>query len=129
LIETHRLTWLKWEELGNTFSWLTNWTSERWLRPLSYRRWDAGAGRLKMRVLTARKRIDFNATKNYYQCMQIAHLIEQLTLLEKAIKIMIGGKMSIVKLSERLRNMLTLINIDMNRIGNLMEKRTRMQYE
>jgi hypothetical protein len=27
-------------------------------------------------------RTDFNAVKNYYQCMQLAHLIEQLALLE-----------------------------------------------
>lgn len=139
-IETHRLSWLRWEELGNTFSRLTNMDIREAATAIELQK----VGRLRWKIenegFNTQKnlgynlehkysRIDFNATKNYYQCMQIAHLIEQLTLLEKTIKSQIGGKTSIIKLSERLRNMLTMINIDMKVVGNLMEKRTRMQFE
>jgi hypothetical protein len=139
-MEKHRLSWLRWEELGNTFSWLTNMDIREAATAIELQK----VGRLRWKIenegFNTQKnlgynlehkysRIDFNATKNYYQCMQIAHLIEQLTLLEKTIKSQIGGKTSIIKLSERLRNMLTMINIDMKVVGNLMEKRTRMQFE
>ena len=74
-------------------------------------------------------RIDFNATRNYYQCMQIAHLIEQLTLLTKQIKeLFSNGKTSIMKMSERLRNLLVLLRIDIKPIEKLLESRIQIRF-
>ncbi len=136
----HRLSWLRWEEAGNSFSWITNMEVK-----------DAGTltklqevGRLRWKIenegFNTQKnlgynlehkysRVDFNATKNYYQCMQIAHLIEQLALLRKVVKSLLGNKTSIMKLSERIRNILALTNIDVKVIDKLMEKKIQIRFE
>lgn len=61
--------------------------------------------------------------------MQIAHLIEQLTLLGNAIKSLLGGKTSIIKLSERRRNMLALINIDLMAIEALLKRKIQIRFD
>lgn len=136
----HQLSWLRWEEAGNSFSWITNMEIK-----------DAGTatklqevGRLRWKIenegFNTQKnlgyklehkysRVDFNATKNYYQCLQIAHLIEQLTLLEKATKSLLDAKTSIMKLSERIRNILALTNIDIKAIDKLMERKIQIRFE
>ncbi len=74
-------------------------------------------------------RIDFNATRNYYQCMQIAHLIEQLALLTKQIKeLFSNGKTSIMKMSERLRNLLVIHRIDIKPIEKLLERKIQIRF-
>jgi hypothetical protein len=46
-------------------------------------------------------RISFTATRNYYQCMQLTHLIEQLTLMGKQIKeLFSNGKTAVIKMRE-----------------------------
>ena len=46
-------------------------------------------------------RISFVATRNYYQCMQLTHLIEQLTLISKQIKeLFSNGKTAVIKMRE-----------------------------
>lgn len=137
---THQLSWLRWEEAGNSFSWVTNMeisdvgTATK-LQEVGRLRWkieNEGFNTQKnlgYKLEHKYSRTDFNATKNYYQCMQIAHLIEQLALLCKTIKSLLGGKTSIMKLSERIRNMLALINIDITAIGNLMERRIQIRFE
>ncbi len=61
--------------------------------------------------------------------MQIAHLIEQLALLRKVVKSLLGNKTSIIKLSERIRNILALTNIDVKVIDKLMEKKIQIRFE
>lgn len=136
----HRLSWLMWKELGNTFSWITNMEIEgagmaTKLQEVGRLRWkieNEGFNTQKNlghNLEHKYSRIDFNATKNYYQCMQIAHLIEQLALLSKAVKGLLTGKTSIIKLTERIRNMLVLININTKAVGALVERRIRIRFE
>jgi len=137
---THKLSWLQWEEPCNCFAWVTN---------IEITDADMGihlqcAGRLRWKIenegFNTQKnlgynlehkysRISFNATRNYYQCMQIAHLIEQLTLLTKQIKeLLSNGKSSILKMSERLRNMLVFNLIDMKPLDKLLERCIQIRF-
>ncbi len=61
--------------------------------------------------------------------MQIAHLIEQLALLGNAMKSLLNGKTSIMKVSERIRNILALTDIDIKAIGILMERKIQIRFE
>ena len=74
-------------------------------------------------------RTDYNAVKNYYQCMQIAHLIEHLTLLEKTVKKLLSGKAGIQKICERIRNMLVYTNIDSNLLEKLLARKVQIRFE
>jgi hypothetical protein len=136
----HRLSWIRWEEAGNKFSWITNLEIENAEEATNLQQ----TGRLRWKIenegFNTQKnlgynlqhkysRVNFNATKNYYQCMQIAHLIEQLTLLGNAIKSLLGGKTSIIKLSERIRNMLALINIDLMAIEALLKRKIQIRFD
>jgi len=136
----HQLSWLRWEEAGNGFSWVTNMEIKdaetvTKLQEVGRLRWkieNEGFNTQKnlgYNLEHKYSRVDFNATKNYYQCMQIAHLIEQLALLGKVIESLLDGKTSILKLSERIRNMLALIDIDFNAIEKLMERKIQIRFE
>ncbi len=139
-LETQQLSWLQWEEACNCFAWVTN---------IEITDADMGihlqhAGRLRWKIenegFNTQKnlgynlehkysRINFNATRNYYQCMQIAHLIEQLTLLTKQIKeLLSNGKSSILKMSERLRNMLVFNLIDIKPLDKLLERCIQIRF-
>lgn len=136
----HQLSWLRWEELDSRFSWLTNVE----IKDVAMGTQLQEAGRLRWKIenegFNTQKnlgynlehkysRINFNATKNYYQCLQIAHLIEQLALLGKTIKNLLDAKTSIIKLSERLRNILALINIEVKAIENLLERKIQIRFD
>jgi hypothetical protein len=136
----HQLSWLRWEEAGNSFSWVTNMEisgagAATKLQEVGRLRWkieNEGFNvqkNLGYNLEHKYSRTDFNATKSYYQCMQIAHLIEQLALLGKTIKSLLDGKTSIMKLSERIRNILVLVNIDIKTIDKLMERRIQIRFE
>lgn len=139
-LQTHQLCWLKWEEPCNCFSWITN---------MEIKDADMGIklqhiGRLRWKIenegFNTQKNLgynlehkysrkDFSATRNYYQCMQIAHLIEQLTLLTKQIKeLFSNGKTSIIKMSERLRNLLVIHRIDIKPIQKILERRIQIRF-
>lgn len=138
--ENHCLSWLCLEEAGNRFSWVTN-------RPIGGTETAlamAAFGRLRWKIenqgFNTQKnlgynlehkysRTDFNATKNYYQCMQIAHLIEQLTLLSRDIKNLFTGNITVIKTWERIRNMLVIRNIDLKSCETLLAKRIRISFE
>ncbi|MEX1137532.1 MAG: hypothetical protein WEB89_11560 [Balneolales bacterium] len=139
-VESHRLSWLMWKEIDNTFSWITNIEIENAeiaskLQKVGRLRWkieNEGFNTQKTLGYDLEhkySRIDFNATKNYYQCMQIAHLIEQLALLSKAMKSLLTGKTSIIKLTERIRNILVLININAKAVGVLIERKIQIRFE
>ncbi|MDZ7607196.1 MAG: hypothetical protein U5K79_16765 [Cyclobacteriaceae bacterium] len=138
--KSHRLSWIKWEDSCNRFSWLTNMEIK-----------DARAGvkaqkaaRLRWKIenegFNTQKnlgygmehkysRIDFNATKNYYQCMQIAHLIEQLALLSKEVRVLFAsGATTIIKMSERLRNILVLVRIEFRDILKTVETKSQIRF-
>jgi len=136
----HTLSWLCLEEAGSRFSWVTNIPVSDAAMAMEM----AVSGRLRWKIEnegfnTQKKlgyrlehkysRTDFNATRNYYQCMQIAHLIEQLTLLAKTVKKLLAGKTSIIKISERIRNILTLTNIDAGAVGKLLERKIQIRFE
>jgi hypothetical protein len=60
-------------------------------------------------------RTSYQATKNYYQCLQIAHLTEQVCLIRSAFKTWTQrSKITLIKLSERLRNMLIFLQLPDN---------------
>jgi hypothetical protein len=138
--QSHTLSWIKWAEPLNRFSWLTNMEIK-----------DAAAGikaqkaaRLRWKIenegFNTQKnlgyalghkysRIDFNATKNYYQCIQIAHLIEQLALLSKEVKeLFANSKNTITKMYERLRNILVLVRIEFKDILKTVEAKSQIRF-
>ena len=140
VLGVHQLSWLNWKEACNSFSWITNIDIQSVEMGIKLQE----SGRLRWKIenegFNTQKnlgynlehkysRIDFNATKNYYQCMQIAHMIEQLTLLAKDIKCLLSdGKTSIIKIGERLRNMLVYSEIKSNAIELLLKKRVQVRF-
>lgn len=140
VLGVHQLSWLNWKEACNSFSWITNIDIQSVEMGIKLQE----SGRLRWKIenegFNTQKnlgynlehkysRIDFNATKNYYQCMQIAHMIEQLTLLAKHIKCLLqDGKTSIVKISERLRNMLVYCQTKGKTIERLLEKKIQIRF-
>ena len=139
-LQTHQLSWLKWEEACNCFSWITNMEIKDAdmgikLQHIGRLRWKIEnegfntQNNLGYNLEHKYSRIDFNATRNYYQCMQIAHLIEQLALLTKQIKeLFSNGKTSIMKMSERLRNILVIHRIDIKPIEKLLERKIQIRF-
>lgn len=136
----HQLYWISLIEAGNRFSWVTNIPTGDFRQAEEL----VKTGRLRWKIenegFNTQKnlgynlehrysRIDYNAVKNYYQCMQIAHLIEQLTLLEKTIKKLLAGKTSILKVSERIRNLLVYTRIDMVPLIKLLERKVQIRFE
>lgn len=136
----HALSWVFLEEAGNGFSWITNIP----VAGLGQAGQLTRTGRLRWKIenegFNTQKnlgynlehrysRIDFNAAKNYYQCMQVAHLIEQLALLEKTVRKLLAGKASILKISERIRNMLVFVNIDPCPINKMLERKAQIRFE
>lgn len=137
---THLLSWVKWEEPCNSLTWITS---------IKISNADMGAelqriGRLRWKIenegFNTQKnlgynlehkysRISFNTTRNYYQCMQIAHLIEQITRLSKQIKeLLASGRTSVVKMRERLLNMLVFCLIDIKPLERLLEQRCQIRF-
>lgn len=136
----HPLSWVCLEETGSRFSWITN------IPVADCRKAEelVKTGRLRWKIenegFNTQKnlgynlehrysRTDYNAVKNYYQCMQIAHLIEQLTLLEKTVKKLLSGKAGIQKICERIRNMLVYTNIDSNLLEKLLARKVQIRFE
>ncbi|MCP5073437.1 MAG: transposase family protein [Rhodobacteraceae bacterium] len=57
-------------------------------------------------------RVSYRATKNYYQCLQLAHLINQLMVLSREFQKQLTGKMTIRHLWKRLVTSITCDVID-----------------
>lgn len=136
----HRLCWVCLAEAGNRFSWVTNIPTRdsRQAEEL------VKTGRLRWKIenegFNTQKnlgynlehrysRTDYNALKNYYQCLQIAHLIEQLALLEKTVRKLTAGNNSIPKIFERIRNMLVYWDIDPRPVEKLLGKKVQVRFE
>lgn len=136
----HLLCWVCLEEADSRFSWITNISLANSRQAEEV----AKTGRLRWKIenegFNTQKnlgynlqhrysRTDFNAVKNYYQCLQIAHLIEQLALLEKTIKKLLAGKVGILKIYERIRNMLVYTSINSNPMEKLLERKVQIRFE
>lgn len=138
--KSQRLSWIKWEDPFNLFSWLTNMEIKDARTGIKAQE----AARLRWKIenegFNTQKnlgygmqhkynRVDLNATRNYYQCMQIAHLIEQLALLSKqGRELFAKGKTTIIKMSERLRNILVLVRIEFKDILEIVETKSRISF-
>lgn len=125
-----KVSWLKWEESGNQFSWITNLEIKGFemvslLQKIGRRRWvieNEGFNTQKnlgYGLQHKYSRVCYKAIQNYYQCLQIAHLIEQVYLLTSALKVGIQrSKVTIIKLCERLRNLLVFMLIPPQNTSN-----------
>ena len=75
-------------------------------------------------------RVDFNAIKNYYQCLQIAHIINQLTEKSQEIKSLLRTyDVTIKYLWQRLMSFLLEIDVNTEEIENLTQKRFQIRLE
>lgn len=75
-------------------------------------------------------RVDFNAIKNYYQCLQIAHIINQLTEKSQEIKSLLRTyDITIKYLWQRLMSFLLEIDVNIEEIENITHKRFQIRLE
>lgn len=136
----HKLCWIGLQEAISSFSWITNIAvsdsahAEK-MAAMARLRWKIENEGFNIQKNTGYNlqhrysRISFQALKNYYQCLQIAHLIEQLALLEKNIKQLTDSNITISKLIERLRNMLVFITIDTTPLEKLLARKVQFRFE
>jgi hypothetical protein len=73
--------------------------------------------------------VSLNATKNYYQSLQIAHMINQLVVLGQKLKNYLKKKITIKHLWTELIAFLKYGSIDENYIKQLLEKRIQIRLE
>ncbi len=74
-------------------------------------------------------RCSWQAGKNYYQCLQIAHLLNQLVELSEQAKRLLSGKMTLKHLWKSLIGLLTFATISGADVRFLEEMRSTMRYE
>jgi hypothetical protein len=74
-------------------------------------------------------RVSWLAAKNYYQCLQIGHLINQLVELSSECKKLLVGKMTIKQLWKLMIGFLTYCVIDLEEILILSQLRTQIRLE
>lgn len=74
-------------------------------------------------------RVSWLAAKNYYQCLQIGHLINQLVELSAKCKKLLTGKITIKHLWKVLIGFLTFSLIDCEEISMLSQLRTQIRLE
>jgi len=74
-------------------------------------------------------RVSFLASKNYYQCLQIAHIINQLLELSIACKKLMVGKMTLKHLWKSMIGFLTYHVVNAIEIKMLSQLRTQFRYE
>ena len=138
--EGHQLSWVALKEAKASFSWITNTQ----IKDVAHAGEIAAAARLRWKIenegFNTQKnggynlqhrfsRISFDALKNYYQCLQIAHILEQLTLLEKKIKKLIKGKNTVTKLIERIRNLLIDFKTNQCKAQKALSAKVQIRFE
>ena len=74
-------------------------------------------------------RVSWRAAKNYYQCLQIGHLINILIELSADFGKFLVGKMTVAKMWENLRGFFKFQCIDENDIIGLSQKRSQIRLE
>lgn len=73
-------------------------------------------------------RSSFDAFKNYYQCMQIAHIINQLYEKGSLLKPLLIAKMSLVKLWDIMMGEMRGGELDFNFFNDLLELRIQISF-
>ncbi len=144
----HKLSWLCCEEKKvhlesgkeshNRFTWLTNLdVNENNIRELVF------GGRLRWKIenegFNSQKNLGYNlkhkysrtswlAMKNYYQCLQIAHLINQLVELSSRCKKLIYGKVTIKHLWKCLIGFMTYGIVNSRKLTTLCNQRIQVRF-
>jgi hypothetical protein len=73
-------------------------------------------------------RVSMTATKNYYQCMQIAHIINQLFELGSLFKPLLQGKMTIIHLWEKMLGQMRELHLKRQKLEELLEMKIQIRY-
>jgi hypothetical protein len=73
-------------------------------------------------------RVSVTATKNYYQCMQIAHLINQLFELSQLFMPLMTGKMTVKHLWECMLGEIRVMLLNIKILKQLLKRRIRFRY-
>jgi hypothetical protein len=73
-------------------------------------------------------RNSFNATQNYYQCLQIAHMINQLSYKARKITETIKGNDTVKSIMESTIAFIMWVDIDKNAIENSLNAKTQFRY-
>jgi len=73
-------------------------------------------------------RTNWQAGKNYYQCLQIGHLINQLLVLSISFQVHVTGKMTIVHLWKRLLGTLMFGEVDEQVLSSLTKTRIQVRF-
>jgi hypothetical protein len=137
----YSLSWLQLKEANNKFVWISSLPIRSEKEALAL----ANAARLRWKIenegFNTEKnqgyalshkysRTSYNALKNYYQCLQIAHLIDQLVLLSAKIKEFIKdiGKITIKKMFERMRMLLITKLYGKKQLAQWLSKRCQIRY-
>jgi hypothetical protein len=137
----HSLSWLQLKEANNKFVWISSLPIRSEKEALAL----ANAARLRWKIenegFNTEKnqgyalshkysRTSYNALKNYYQCLQIAHLIDQLVLLSAKVKEFTKaiGKITIKKMFERMRMLLISKLYGKNQLAQWIGKRCQIRY-
>ncbi len=74
-------------------------------------------------------RVSLRATKNYYQCMQIAHMINQLSELSSLFKPVLIGKMTVKHLWEYMLGEIRHIILNSEILKELLKRRIQFRYD
>jgi hypothetical protein len=73
-------------------------------------------------------RVSWQAAKNYYQCLQIGHLINQLMVLSTAFQQHLVGKMTLAHLWKCLLGVMTYGELDERTFAQLAQRRVQIRF-
>ncbi|RLC00128.1 MAG: hypothetical protein DRI57_32710 [Deltaproteobacteria bacterium] len=73
--------------------------------------------------------VSMTAMKNYCQCMQIAHMINQLFELSSLFRPLLTGKMTVCHLWAYMLGEMRHRKLSLKKLGKLMERRIQLRYE
>ena len=69
------------------------------------------------------------ATKNYYTCLQIAHMINQVFELSTVVKAITSGRNTILSLWEFIRGVFSLLELNTNELAESTSKRLHVSFD
>ncbi|MDM8551220.1 hypothetical protein QUF72_14135 [Desulfobacterales bacterium HSG2] len=73
--------------------------------------------------------VSMTAMRNYYQCMQIAHMINQLFELSSLFRPLLTGKMTVCHLWAHMLGEMRHRKLSLKKLGKLMKRRIQLRYE
>jgi len=137
--KSHILNWIKTEELNKKYVFVTSLkTTDKTVSQISF------SGRLRWKIENEGfndqknggyelkhkySEVSLNATKNYYQALQIAHMINQLVVLGQKLKSYLKKKITIKHLWTELLAFLKYGSVDRERIKQLLATRIQIRLE